>query len=419
MAGLRTRITGGLAALALALPVAAAWPGTAQAQALTAHASRAAIKLDQIVGELNGVTALSASDVWAVGDGCPGTEESCPAARSLILHRNGTAWTRSATPAPAKDFQDIAESVSADSATDAWAVGVSQDTSNGDLVRPLLLHWNGTAWAKVNGPNPGTSESVSGVYALSPTNAWAVGYECVANCTATSTGPLTTDTLILHWNGTSWSQVTSPSPGALVNELTSVSGSSSSDIWAAGEEATANSGPLSLILHWNGTTWSQVSSPNAGKAGEGWLNGIGAASPTAALGVGVYCASACGSGGQKDATMGMDWNGTAWALTTTPSPAADRPELAGVSALSATQAWAVGSYAITTKTLIAEWNGTAWSQVSSPNPSGRTNSLAGVYAITGTNAWAVGTSTSTKGGVGAEGILILHWNGKAWSVVAS
>jgi hypothetical protein len=414
MTGLRTGVTGGLVALAL---VTAASSGTAQAQSLRTHASRPTTTLAQFVGQLNGVTALSATNVWAAGSGCPGTEESCAADHSLIVHFNGTAWTRLATPAPAKNFQDVAESVSADSTTDAWAVGVSQDTTDGDVVRPLLLHWNGTAWAKVKAPNPGTSEAVSGVDALSPTNAWAVGYECVANCTDTSTGPRTTDTMILHWNGTAWSQVASPSPGSLVNELTSVSGSSSSDIWAAGESGASGSGPLSLVLHWDGTAWSQVTSPNAGAADEGWLYGVSAASPTAALAVGSTCASECGDSDEQDATLGMDWNGTAWAVATTPSPVAARPVLSGVSALSPTQAWAVGSYAITTQTLITQWNGTAWSQVTSPNPASRRNALDGVYAISGTNVWAVGGSISTKGGVGADRLLVLHWNGTAWSVV--
>jgi hypothetical protein len=34
--------------------------------------------------------------------------------------------------------------VSADSATDAWAVGYYTKAS----TRTLLLHWNGTAWSK-------------------------------------------------------------------------------------------------------------------------------------------------------------------------------------------------------------------------------------------------------------------------------
>jgi hypothetical protein len=42
------------------------------------------------------------------------------------------------------------------------------------------------------------------------------------------------DTLILHWNGTAWSKVPSPSPGPKGNFLTSVSAVSPTDAWAVG-----------------------------------------------------------------------------------------------------------------------------------------------------------------------------------------
>jgi hypothetical protein len=249
------------------------------------------------------------------------------------------------------------------------------------------------------------------VIALSPTDAWAVGFDCVARCG--NTGPPIYHTLILHWNGTAWSQVPSPNPGTTPNELTSVSAASATDIWAAGSYGGLHQGPLTLTLHWNGTAWSQVPSPNPGTQSNGQLNGVSAASPTSVLAVGSYCASACGLQAAQEATLGMHWDGTAWALTPTPSPHQARPELAGVSALSAANAWAVGSYAITTQTLIAHWNGTAWSRVPSPNPSGSYNVLSGVYARTATDGWAVGSC-----GVGTGSVLILHWNGRAWSLVA-
>jgi hypothetical protein len=56
----------------------------------------------------------------------------------------------------------------------------------------LVAHWNGTRWTGVASPNPGGS-FLNAVSALSPSDAWAVGYD-------------NTGTLILHWDGTSWTQ---------------------------------------------------------------------------------------------------------------------------------------------------------------------------------------------------------------------
>jgi hypothetical protein len=38
----------------------------------------------------------------------------------------------------------------------------------------LLLHWNGTKWARVPGPSPGLGD-LTGVAATSASNAWTVG----------------------------------------------------------------------------------------------------------------------------------------------------------------------------------------------------------------------------------------------------
>ncbi len=77
--------------------------------------------------------------------------------------------------------------------------------------------------------------------ALSAQNAWAVG--------STGTGK----TVILHWNGTAWTQVPSPSP-APSPELRGVTATSANNAWAVGQTGTAGR-IKTLILHWNGTTW--------------------------------------------------------------------------------------------------------------------------------------------------------------------
>jgi hypothetical protein len=84
-------------------------------------------------------------------------------------------------------------------------------------------------WTGVQPPSPGTdSNSLLGVAVVSPCNAWAVGdyYNGTAD-----------QTLIEHWNGTSWKQVTSPNPGGSSDDssLGGVAATSSTNAWAVGD----------------------------------------------------------------------------------------------------------------------------------------------------------------------------------------
>jgi hypothetical protein len=197
-----------------------------------------------IPGGLDAVSATSATNAWAAGtqtlaSGHVGT---------LFLHWNGTAWSQVKTPNPGPGIY-YPSSVSADSPTDAWATGLYCTTTNScDVEHTLILHWNGTAWSKVASPSPGPARNgLNGVTAISPTDAWAVGGYCAPHACPDST------TLILHWNGTAWSRVTSPDPGA-ENGLGAVSATTPSNVWAVGfDDADA------LTLHWNGTAWSETS----------------------------------------------------------------------------------------------------------------------------------------------------------------
>ena len=67
-------------------------------------------------------------------------------------------------------------------------------------------------------------------------------------------------------------------------------------------------------------------------------------------------------------------------------------------------------------TLTEHWNGTAWSAVASPNGTIAdpfVNFLAGVSTISSCDAIAVGWVESS--GTPSYQVLILRWNGKTWS----
>jgi hypothetical protein len=115
--------------------------------------------------------------------------------------------------------------------------------------------------------------------------------------------------------------------------------------------------------------------------------------------------------GTSTRTLILRWNGTAW--TTVPSPSLAGSWLWDVAATPDGSAWAVGCTGCTgtgsgtdARTLILRWNGTAWTRVPSPDP-GPGAELYGVTALSGSDAWAVGIAGGKT--------LILRWNGQTWS----
>jgi hypothetical protein len=219
-------------------------------------------------------------------------------------------------------------------------------------------------------------------------------------------GPL--NTLILHWNGKSWSKVRSPVATADGSFLQSVTATSPTNAWAVGSYSTATNS-LPVILHWNGKIWSKVGSPVANGS---FLYGVTATSATNAWAVGTYFNPSSG----HPATLVLHWNGKTWSRGTSPTPNGS-VDLTGVTATSPANAWAVGHYDpkptnFAEDSLILHWNGKTWSKVTSPNP-GDANGTAlySVTATSGSNAWAVGSSPQTTNGHTLE----LHWNGKTWS----
>src|SRR5215471_4255739 len=262
-------------------------------------------------------------------------------------------WTGTQPPSPGATSNELF-GVAVLSACDAWAVG-DDVTSNGGR-QTLTEHWNGSSWTVLPSPDPGTVDSVlTGVRAVSATSVWAVGY---------TGGGAGDQTLILHWDGATWTQVPSPNPGGTGsgNDLFSVAATSHSDAWAVGESFTSSK-ITTLILHWDGTIWQQVPSPNPGHSNE--LFGIAATSASNAWAVGDA------TNGTADQTLVLHWNGRQWTQAVSPNQggSTNGNVLVAASATSTQNAWAVGYFAngAGDSTLILHWNGTTWTHVGSPN----------------------------------------------------
>jgi hypothetical protein len=192
---------------------------------------------------LNAVAVTSATDAWAVG----GSGDAAGGEHGLIEHWNGTAW--SVVPSPVLSTNDVLNGVAARSATDVWAVG-SADFRGTTLVE----HWNGTSWTTVPAPSPGTLQNtLAGVTVLGANDVWAVGSAAFPPDQAPIVRPLA-----VHWNGTAWTEVPMPqAPDVRGSVMAAVSGVAGNDVWAVGTDLLRG-----VTEHWDGTAWKIVPSPS-------------------------------------------------------------------------------------------------------------------------------------------------------------
>ncbi len=326
---------------------------------------------------LYGVTALAPNDVWAVGDDGNST---------LALHWDGSQWTRVPTPSPG--FSADLRAVSAAPDGTVWAVGDSGSDS-------LTMRWNGTSWVVVPSPSPGMNFlDLNGVVSISATDAWAVGvYDVSGNW----------KTLTLHWDGSAWSVANSPSPDPSLNRLGGVTALSGSDVWAVGYGRTTGT----LALHRTGGAWLRARTANEG-TGENVLNGISIGSPKNIWAVGHA----------EDQSLTLHYNGSAW--TVIPSPNLEfGVRLEDVVTISQTDAWAVGwsgsASSLDERNVAMHWDGSTWTIVPTPQPGGElVDQLFAIDAVGPNDVWATGVYWEDQTYYRS---LIMHWNGATWSVV--
>jgi hypothetical protein len=312
-----------------------------------------------------------------------GTSAAHPT-QSSALASSSCVWTDVPTPdtgSPHNAFNGVA----ALAPNDVWAVG-GYDLFGIEGPKQLISHWNGMSWSLANTPPLPPGNELEAISAFSPSDVWAVG----------GAGGRA---LIEHWNGSSWSVVSHPDPGPY-SRFFGVAAASGQQVWAVGQ---FNDGGLAQthVQRWNGSSWSVVPSPNVPNQ-HNQLNAISAVPGSNEL-------WAVGTAGPSQVIL--RWNGAQWSLVAGPNPGIN-PNLTGVVALAANDAWAVGFTGSSSgvDTLIEHWDGSTWSVVASPNPSSTYNHLMGVAAIAPNDVWAVGDYNGPGGRT-----LMLHWNGTTWS----
>jgi hypothetical protein len=297
-------------------------------------------------------------------------------AYALTMHWNGNAWTQ--VPMPAGVNADLRDVV-AIAPNDAWAVGAISSAT-------FTMHWNGTQWSVVPSPNINNAWTwLKAVDAAGPNDVWAVG-SGGNPLPGQGADSLVYQTVTMHWNGTLWTIVPSPNPG-FFNYLVDVDVASANDVWAVGDH-NSETPARRLTLRWNGAQWQQV----GGAAGDyGNVAAVEALSPTD-----VWLSVIWYEGGSRHAFL--HWDGAQWA--TLPSPTTFWP--VDLDAAAPNDIWGAGNGAI------VHWNGSAWGRAAFPQPPSGTTYPLSVAAIAAADAWAVGYAYDAA--TYSQQLAILHYS---------
>lgn len=233
------------------------------------------------IGWLMNVWGPAPDDLYAVG-GSP--------TDGAIVHYDGTSWQ----PMTLGVSVPLINWIYGFGASDVWAVGKAG----------TILHYDGASWTKVD-PAP-TDQELWGVWGAAPNDVWAVGGDGRTDGAQT----------IVHYDGTSWSVATLP---VIVRERVraffKVWGSAADDVWVVGQAG--------VILHWDGSAWSEMGAGTDQDLISVWGTGRDRAVAVGGRGNGVVAS----------------WNGTEW----TSQSVAPLPGLNGVWMRSPGVAHAVGA----------------------------------------------------------------------------
>jgi hypothetical protein len=355
----------------------------------------------------NAVAAISANDARAVG--FEAQNEPYNGARTLAAHWDGTRWSATPTPNPNPNncsYPDNAlTGVAAFGPNDVWAVGFHSSCTD---FNPLILHWNGQMWRLIPSPQLSSAGNnvLNGIAGASAKDIYAVGYQAQSNGAST--------TLVEHFDGTRWSVVATPSLSPTGNVLSGVFATSSNDVWAVGNAVDITTTSVATqVLHFDGNQWSIVPSPNPLPLtflNQNVLLGVTASGPTDATAVGF----ALNTGAQRELTLIEHWNGENWSIVLSPNQSratGSLNTLNSVAAVSGSDIYAAGFFgdAATSgqhETLVEHFDGAVWHIIPSPK-NGVAQHLNGAAAVPGTsNLWLVG-AFSTNGDDPETGLLIV------------
>ncbi len=168
-------LANGFGAGAISVPLAVHWDGSSWTEVDVPSVSNKTHWLRDVV-------AISANDVWAVGN----YSNVADVFRGVTYHWDGTSWSHVYSPIEGVSQSGL-DDVVATGPNDVWAIG------GGQLTGVMLMHWDGTEWSVVQ-PPPNSGGSLA---AVGPNDLWASGWNG-----------------FWHWDGSAWTEVPAAVPGA-------------------------------------------------------------------------------------------------------------------------------------------------------------------------------------------------------------
>jgi hypothetical protein len=189
-------------------------------------------------GEVQAVYAPSIDDAWAVGSTTLGGTGD-----SAYIHFNGSAWSLVSGP----QIGPVA-AVDGTSDSDLWVVSTTTSA-----------HYNGSTWASY--PLAIPSGSTLGVFVpfvgFQRTTLFVAGPSNVYAEIPVNSSAGYFETLLEHFNGKAWSLVTSaPGISPSNSQISQVTGSGADDVYLEADVANGTDEPNYEVLHFNGTAWS-------------------------------------------------------------------------------------------------------------------------------------------------------------------
>jgi len=314
---------------------------------------------------LRGVSAAG-TGTWAVGeyDADPGTEIMNP--HTLTMRWDGTAW--SIVPSPNVGIGwNVLEGVTAVATDDVWAVGWSAPTTSGGMPQTLTTRWDGEGWQIVDSPVITGGSELLAIDADSG-EVWAVGDRAGPGDGSTGVA-----SLAIRRTRSSWEVLPTPDPGSARNHLYAVDVVGPDDVWAVGRWRNIGETSRTFAIHWDGSSWTQMPTPNPGL--DASLEDVEGAAADDVWAVGEF------HNGTGYEPLTLHWDGTAWSVVENPGGSN------ALAVVAVDDVWSLGA-------TFMHWDGSSWTSEPTP-PEGGSVGAADVAGPC--DGWAVGRTIDDTG----------------------